>query len=45
MRVALLANLKKNAPTWPGMSPDQWDDLDFEETIEAILKGLRRRRP
>ena len=40
MRVALLANLKKNAPTWPGMSPDQWDDLDSEETIEAILKGL-----
>jgi D-alanine-D-alanine ligase len=40
MRVALLANLKKNAPTWPGMSPDQWDDLDSEETIEAILTAL-----
>jgi D-alanine-D-alanine ligase len=42
MRVALLANLKKNAPTWPGISPDQWDDLDSEETIEAILNALRQ---
>lgn len=41
MRVALLANLKKNAPTWPGMSPDQWDDLDSEETLESILEALR----
>ncbi|MCA9926504.1 MAG: hypothetical protein KC421_29245, partial [Anaerolineales bacterium] len=40
MRVALLANLKKNAPTWPGMSPDHWDDLDSEKTIEAIMKAL-----
>jgi D-alanine-D-alanine ligase len=41
MRVALLANLKKNAPSWPGMSPDQWDDLDSEHTIEDILEALR----
>ncbi len=40
MRVALLANLKKNAPTWAGMSPDQWDDLDSEHTIEAIQAAL-----
>ncbi|MBE7468527.1 MAG: hypothetical protein DPW09_14745 [Anaerolineae bacterium] len=40
MHVALLANLKKNAPTWPGMSPDYWDDLDSEETIEAISAAL-----
>ena len=40
MHVALLANLKKNAPTWPGMPPDQWDDLDSEETIEAIMGAL-----
>ena len=40
MNVALLANLKKNAPTWPGMSPDYWDDLDGEETIEAISAAL-----
>lgn len=40
MHVALLANLKKNAPTWPGISPDYWDDLDSEETIEAIAAAL-----
>lgn len=43
MHVALLANLKKNAPTWPGMSPDYWDDLDSEETIEAISSALASR--
>jgi D-alanine-D-alanine ligase len=43
MHVALLANLKKNAPTWPGMSPDYWDDLDSEETIEAISQALANR--
>lgn len=40
MHVALLANLKKNAPTWAGMSPDHWDDLDSEETIAAITAAL-----
>jgi D-alanine-D-alanine ligase len=40
MHVALLANLKKNAPAWPGMSPDQWDDLDSEETIQSITGAL-----
>jgi D-alanine-D-alanine ligase len=40
MKVALLANLKKNAPTWPGMSPDRWDDLDSEETIQAIMQAI-----
>jgi D-alanine-D-alanine ligase len=40
MHVALLANLKKNAPTWLGMSPDHWDDLDSEETIQAISTAL-----
>jgi D-alanine-D-alanine ligase len=40
MRIAVLANLKKNAPTWPGMSPDRWDDLDSEETIESIMGAL-----
>lgn len=40
MHVALLANLQKNAPTWPGMSPDYWDDLDSEATIEAIAAAL-----
>ena len=40
MKIALLANLKKNAPTWPGMQPDRWDDLDSEATIQAILTAL-----
>jgi D-alanine-D-alanine ligase len=40
MRVAVLANLKKNAPTWPGMNPDRWDDLDSEETIQSIIDAL-----
>jgi D-alanine-D-alanine ligase len=40
MHVALLANLKKNAPTWPGMSADHWDDLDSDFTIEAIMAAL-----
>jgi D-alanine-D-alanine ligase len=40
MHVALLANLKKNAPTWQGMSPDYWDDLDSEETIAGISAAL-----
>ena len=40
MHVALLANLKKNAPTWEGMSPDHWDDLDSEKTIQAITEAI-----
>jgi D-alanine-D-alanine ligase len=40
MNVALLANLKKNAPTWPGIAPDRWDDLDSEETIQAIMQAI-----
>jgi D-alanine-D-alanine ligase len=40
MHVALLANLKKNAPTWEGMAPDRWDDLDSEETIADITRAL-----
>lgn len=40
-RVALLANLKSNAPKWDGMLKDQWDDLDSASTIEAILEAIR----
>jgi D-alanine-D-alanine ligase len=40
MHIALIANLKKNAPTWPGMSPDHWDDLDSEETIAGLVGVL-----
>lgn len=41
LKVALLANLKKNAPRLPGMSEDHWDDLDSETTVEAILEAMR----
>ncbi len=41
MRVALLANLIKNAPTWEGMAPDQWDDLDSPKTIDIIMAAIK----
>lgn len=40
MRIAVLANLKKNAPAWDGMPPDQWDDLDSAKTVESIIAAL-----
>jgi D-alanine-D-alanine ligase len=40
MRVAVLANLKKNAPRWEGMPEEQWDDLDSEKTINSIVEAL-----
>jgi len=40
-KVALLANLKTNAPHWDGMPEDQWDDLDSEKTINALLDAIR----
>ena len=40
-RVALLANLKKNAPKFEGMSEDQWDDLDSEKTVNALIGAIR----
>jgi len=40
-KVALLANLKNNAPHWDGMPEDQWDDLDSEKTINALLEAIR----
>jgi D-alanine-D-alanine ligase len=41
LKVAVLANLKNNAPHWEGMPEDQWDDLDSEKTVNAILEALR----
>lgn len=40
-RVALLANLKVNAPKFEGMSSDQWDDLDSEKTVNALVDAIR----
>ncbi|MBI5957835.1 MAG: hypothetical protein HY866_03805 [Chloroflexi bacterium] len=41
MRIAVLANLKKNAPTWEGMPTDQWDDLDSPKTTEGLVMALQ----
>ena len=41
MKVALLANLKKNAPQIDGMPADQWDDLDSEHTVQALVEAIR----
>ena len=40
-RVALLANLKTNAPHFDGMEPDQWDDLDSEKTVNSLVEAIR----
>ena len=40
-KVALLANLKVNAPKFHGMAEDQWDDLDSEKTVNALVEAIR----
>lgn len=40
-KVAVLANLKVNAPKFEGMAEDQWDDLDSEKTVAALLNAIR----
>ncbi|OGO27642.1 MAG: hypothetical protein A2W33_00930 [Chloroflexi bacterium RBG_16_52_11] len=40
-RVALLANLKANAPKFDGMAEDQWDDLDSEKTVNSLVTAIR----
>jgi D-alanine-D-alanine ligase len=40
-KVALLANLKVNAPKFEGMAEDQWDDLDSEKTIHALTNAIQ----
>ena len=40
MRIALLANVKENAPQSDGGVPDRWDDLDGLDTIESIVGAL-----
>jgi len=41
IKVAVLANLKVNAPKFEGMSEDQWDDLDSEKTVNVMLEAIR----
>ena len=43
MRIAVLANLKENAPQLEGMYPDRWDDLDSRETVEGIASTPKSR--
>jgi len=40
LNVAVLANLKRNAPHYQGMSDDAWDDLDSDVTVNAIVAAL-----
>ncbi len=40
-RVALLANLKVNAPKIPGIPEDMWADLDSEKTIRALVEAIQ----
>ncbi len=40
-RVALLANLKVNAPKFEGMPKDFWADLDSEKTVNALVNAIR----
>lgn len=40
MKVAVLANLKSNAPR-ADVSSDAWDDLDGESTIDGLVAALR----
>ncbi len=40
-RVALLANLKSNAPHIPGEPEDLWADLDSERTVNALVEAIR----
>jgi len=39
-RVALIANLKKNAPIFDGMKEDHWADLDSERTVNALVEAI-----
>jgi D-alanine-D-alanine ligase len=40
LNVAVLANLKRNAPAHEEMPEDAWDDLDSDVTVNAIVAAL-----
>jgi D-alanine-D-alanine ligase len=42
LKVAVLANLKKNVPLRPDAPPDDNVEYDREETVESILDSLRQ---
>lgn len=41
LNVAVLANLKRNAPTYEGMPADAWDDLDSDITVDSLVAALQ----
>jgi D-alanine-D-alanine ligase len=41
MKIALLANLKEDAPISPEDPPGRWDDLDDKITVDEILKSIK----
>ena len=41
MRIAVLANVKPNAPVGAALAPDAWAELDAPTTVEAIARVLR----
>jgi D-alanine-D-alanine ligase len=41
MKIAVLANLKEDAPVSPDDPPGRWDDLDDRITVEAIIDSLK----
>ncbi|MCX6053722.1 MAG: ATP-grasp domain-containing protein, partial [Chloroflexi bacterium] len=41
MKIAVLANIKEDAPISPEDPPGRWDDLDDSLTIDAILDSLQ----
>lgn len=42
MKIAVIANLRSNAPELPGADGTIWDDLDSRETVDAIITALER---
>jgi D-alanine-D-alanine ligase len=40
-KVALIANLKANAPHFEGIPEDYWADLDSEKTINTLVEAIR----
>ncbi len=41
MRIAVLANLKEDAPVSPDDPPGHWNDLDDKGTVQAIVDSLQ----
>jgi D-alanine-D-alanine ligase len=40
LNIAVLANLKRNAPQRADLSADAWDDLDSDRTVNAVVAAL-----